>query len=310
MKYDVCVFGGCSIDLTYYANKDGNYNTEPDIKSPGGKGSNQAVAASRAGAKTTIITRLGNDEIGKMICNNLINNNIDISNVELLDQVENDSATIYVNEINKDNDIKRTAGAIDSFTEDMIDNYSKVLLSSRIVVAQMKIPKEVSIKLINFCYENKIPIVITPCRPKKLSILEKNNIDLINKITYITCNREECEIVFGTTDYEKIVEKYPNKLIITLGEKGLIYHNGEKIVYLEAPQKNIVVDTTGAGDTFAGNFATFIAHGNSFEDAIMKAQYASGMKIMKETAQDGMPYIDELNNYIKKDLSKKINTIN
>ena len=310
MKYDVCVFGGCSLDLTYYADKEGNFKEEPDVIAPGGKGSNQAVAAARAGAATTIITRLGNDDVGIKICENLKNNNIDLSNVELIDNLNNDSANIYVNAIDKDNEIKRITGAIDSFTEDMIEKYKNILLTSRIIVAQMKIPKEVSIKLINFCHANNIPIVITPCRPKKLSISEKGNKELINKITYITCNSDECFSVFESSDFEKIVEQYPNKLIITLGKKGLMYHNGKRLVYMPAPQKNTVIDTTGAGDTFAGNFATFIAQGYPFEDAIFKAQYASGLKIMKETAQEGMPYLDELNNYIKEDLKNKINTNN
>ena len=205
--------------------------------------------------------------------------------------------------------LKRVVGAIDSFTEDMIDDYKDILLSSKIVVAQMKIPKEVSIRLINFCYENNIPIVVTPCRPKKLAITEEENKELIDKITYITCNSEECITMFGTDDFEKVVSQYPRKVIITLGENGLIYHDGEKVVHLEAPQKETVVDTTGAGDTFAGNFATFIAQGYSFEDAIFKAQHASGMKIMKETAQEGMPYIKDLNEFIKESLKKKINTI-
>ena len=309
MKYDVCVFGGCSLDQTYYADKNGNYKQEPDVISPGGKGSNQAVAAARAGAKTTIITRLGNDEIGLKICDNLKNNNIDLSNVELIDNLNNDSASIYVNEINKDNDINRITGAINSYTKDMIDKYKDILQSSKIVVAQMKIPKEVSIKLINFCYENNIPLIITPCRPKKLAISEKENKELINKITYITCNSDECMTMFESADFEKIVEQYPNKLIITLGESGLMYHNGKKVIYLPAPQKEVVVDTTGAGDTFAGNFATFIAQRYQFEDAVFKAQYASGLKIMKETAQEGMPYINDLNNYIKETLKNKINTI-
>lgn len=71
MKYDVCVFGGCSLDQTFYQNVDGTYNKQPSVCSPGGKGANQAVAAARAGAKTTIITRIGKDEIGQKILDNL-----------------------------------------------------------------------------------------------------------------------------------------------------------------------------------------------------------------------------------------------
>lgn len=55
----------------------------------------------------------------------------------------------------------------------MIEKYRDILLNSRIVVAQMKAPKEFDVALIDFCYENNIPIVITPCNPEKLTIIEK-----------------------------------------------------------------------------------------------------------------------------------------
>ena len=59
MKYDVCVFGGCSVDYMFYQDKEKNYPKVPDMMVTGGKGSNQAVASSRAGDKTNIITKIG-----------------------------------------------------------------------------------------------------------------------------------------------------------------------------------------------------------------------------------------------------------
>ena len=76
--------------------------------------------------------------------------------------------------------------------------------------------KEVSVELINFCYDNNIPLVLTPCRPQRLAISEPGNKELIDKITYITANKKECETIFETTDIESCLEKYPNKLIVTL----------------------------------------------------------------------------------------------
>ena len=74
MKYDICIFGGCSVDLMFYEKEDGTYNKTPDKIVPGGKASNQAVAASRAGAKVTIITCIGKDKIGETIYNNFNTN--------------------------------------------------------------------------------------------------------------------------------------------------------------------------------------------------------------------------------------------
>ena len=67
MKYDICVVGGCSVDQMFYQQIDGTYSDVPDMIVPGGKGSNQAVAAARAGAKVTMITKLGKDNIGNKI---------------------------------------------------------------------------------------------------------------------------------------------------------------------------------------------------------------------------------------------------
>lgn len=216
MKYDVCVFGGCSIDQMYYVLDNGEYNEIPDILIPGGKGSNQAVAAARAGCSVTMISRIGKDNIGKSILENLQYNGVTTNNVEVVDGLVNDSANIYIDS-NKDNHIKRNSGAINSFDKSMVQRYKSVLMNSKLILAQLKVPKEVTIELINFCYENNKPIIITPCRPEKLKVDDEINKDLIDKITFITANRKECEAIFGTDDIESCVRKYPNKLIVTLG---------------------------------------------------------------------------------------------
>lgn len=299
MRYDVCVFGGCALDQMYYLDDEKKVPENPDILVPGGKGANQAVAAARAGARTTIITRIGKDEIGQNILENLAYNGITTNNVEVVESLENDSSKIYIDNVSKDNKIERFSGAINSFTTDMIERYRAVLLSSRIVVAQMKIPKEVSVELINFCYKNQVPIIITPCRPNKLAINDEENKELIDKITYITCNEEECKIIFNTDNIEECLNKYPNKLIVTLGDKGIKYNDGTNIVHLDAIDVTKVEDTTGAGDTFNGNLAYCLANGYSLYDGIVRAQFASAMKIQKKTAQEGMPYKEELDAYIK-----------
>lgn len=296
MRNDICVFGGCSLDMMYYGT---DLNAVPDKSVPGGKAANQAVAAARAGAKVTIITRLGKDEVGQSILDNLHYNGVFTNNVELVEGLKNDYAKIYINPVTKDNTIIREIGAVDSFTSDMIERYSSVLLNSKMVLCQLKVPKEVTETLIDFCYKNNKPIILTPCRPARLKISEGNNRNLIDKLTYITANEEECKTIFETEDIESCVKRYPNKLIVTLGKDGVIYFDGEEIQRIPAIDVDNLIDTTGAGDTFNGNLAYCLTHGYDLKDAVVRSQYASAMKIQKETAQAGMPFDDELDKFIK-----------
>lgn len=292
MKYDICIFGGCSVDLMFYEKEDGTYNTNPDKIVPGGKASNQAVAASRAGAKVTIITRIGKDKIGETIYNNLKYNEVDTANIEMVQGIKNDFAEIYIDLETKDNEIIRNSNAINSFTPSLIEKYKDVLLNSKLIATQLKVPKEVSDTLIEFCYQNNKPIIVTPCNPDKLTI------DLIDKISIITANQKECEKIFGTANIEECVTKYPNKLIVTLGKEGVIYHDGQEIVRLPAIINDNLKDTTGAGDTFNGNLAYCLTHNYELKDAIVRSQHASSMKVQVPTAQAGMPYEEELDKYV------------
>jgi ribokinase len=174
----------------------------------------------------------------------------------------------------------------------MIDKYKDVLLSSKIVVSQLKVPANVSDYLIDFCHKNNKPIIVTPCNPDRLSI------DQIDKISIITANKKECEKIFNTSNIEECISKYPNKLIVTLGKEGVMYHNGTDIVKLPAILSDNLQDTTGAGDTFNGNLAYCLTHGYELKEAITRSQYASSMKVQVPTAQAGMPDKEELDKYL------------
>lgn len=295
-KY-IVVFGGCSIDLLFKETTNG-YLNEPTSKNFGGKGANQAIACSRAGYSVKMITCVGNDEIGEAIIKNLKNNNIDTRCCEFIDNVSNDISMIKVS-LEGQNDIFRQSGIINCFNTKLVDKYANVIKNADMVIAQYKVPQEVSEYLIDFCYKNNVKIVITPCRPERLSILNKKNIEIINKITFLTCNENEAKIVFNNENFEEIVTNFPNKVIITLGEKGAIFHDGKKIVRLPAFKVKNVVDTTGAGDTLNGNFVARILSGYSIEDSLKYAMASSSIKIQSESAQKGMPTKEETENFVK-----------
>lgn len=298
MKYDLCILGGCTLDETYFQNIDGTYNDKPDLVVPGGKGSNQAVAAARAGAKTVILTRLGNDSKGKQILDNLAQNGVDTSYVEMVDGIENDCTRIKVNINDKNNKKERFTGAINTFTPDMVEKYKDVILSSKIIICQLKTKKEVTEALINFCYANNKPVVLTPDRPEKFRFSDIKNKELYAKVAMIVCNKSECIQMFESDDVPKYVKMFPNKLIVTYGGEGLLYHDGQQFVHLPAI-KTDVVDTVGAGDTLTGNLCAFLLAGKDLKTALTKATYASALKIQQPTAQKGMPKLEDLRLFIK-----------
>jgi len=299
-KYDICGFGSCLIDKIFYIKEDGTYNGTPDLLANGGKCPNQLVAATRAGAKTALLCKVADDEIGKKLVNNLIQNNIDVSHVEYITGLENDNNILQIDEDSDNHIVRRVNELSDSYTVNFIRNNTDVLMGSKIVLTHLKPPKEVLIELIDFCHKNNKFLILTPSHPFKINIEEKENLELIDKISMIVSNETECKQVFNTENIESCVEKYPNKLIVTLGEKGLMYHNGTEVIKLEAIKVSNVVDTIGAGDTFVGNLACYLAHGKSLKEAVNRGRYASSLKIQKKGAQTGMPYKEELDEFILK----------
>lgn len=301
---NIVVFGGCSVDYVYNQKTDGTYDSVPSKVTFGGKASNQVVACSRAGGKVSIISRLGGKglrekEIAQEIIKNLKSNKVDVSNIEIDDNVVNDISRIKILS-NGENDIFRNTGAIDSFTVDMITKYKNEFKAADFVIAQAKVPQEVTKALINFCYNNKIFLILTPCRPLKLRFEN----EFIEKINLITCNYEECCKLFGNfkkdikgkeiyclTESEMVnaLKKYPNKLIVTLGEDGVIYFDGKKVVKMSAIKVENVVDSTGAGDTLNGNLVASLAEGKDLKTSIKDGILASTYKIQFSGAQPGMP---------------------
>ena len=96
MKYDICVFGECSLDEMFYQNGSGKYSEAADVRIPGGKGSNQAAATAKAGSKVVVLSIVGNDFIGKYIIENLQKYNIDTSYIEMVDGLKNDVSKKYI----------------------------------------------------------------------------------------------------------------------------------------------------------------------------------------------------------------------
>jgi len=293
--YDIVVIGSINADLVFKADKRPNPGETligKDFKTvPGGKGANQAVAASRLGAKVAILGCLGKDQNGVFLEENLENNNVETKYIKKTDDAPSGVAGIVLAE--GDNSIIVVPGANYKVDKEYIDKNKEVILNSKIVLLQLEIPVDVVKYVIEICSNSEVKTILNPAPIQKLDE------DTLDKLDYLTPNEHEFKILYGSTNEEKILKEQKNKLIITKGRQGVVFSKGEEVINIPSLEVD-VVDTTGAGDTFNGAFAQSIVKGKTVEESIKFANIAGAISVTKFGAQGGMPTLEEINKFIKK----------
>lgn len=255
---------------------------------PGGKGANQAVAAARLGSEVTMVGAVGQDSFGPTLLTTLQQENIHTDAVAV---VETNTGIANIILFENDNRIIVVPGANFDVTPEMIDAKQELIKNSKLVVMQLEIPVETVEYTLALCEKYKVPVLLNPAPARNFKP------EWMDKIAYMTPNETECALIFNE-DVEQSLAKYPNKLIVTLGENGAMYHNGDKIVKVEG-YKTTAVDTTGAGDTFNGAFAHKIIEGASIEEAVHVANIAGSLSVEQFGAQGGMPTLQQVEKRMK-----------
>lgn len=288
---NIAVVGSISMDLVAISKKRPKAGEtvigEAFHTIPGGKGANQAVAAARLGANVAMVGAVGNDNYGTVVKNNLENERVFIDYVVPVTDASTGIAHIVLAE--EDNSIVVVQGANALVNESVVDRSKDLLIKADMVVLQLEIPLETVKYVLAICETHNIPVMLNPAPAQVLSE------DILEKATYITPNEHECRIVLDdfTSPIEDLLAKYPNKLLMTEGSKGVRFHNGTEIVHVPSIAVD-VVDTTGAGDTFNGALAVALSEGETLQKAIRFANIAGGLSVTKLGAQGGMPTRDRV----------------
>lgn len=251
---------------------------------PGGKGANQAVAAARLGSPVQMVGAVGEDAFGNELYFNLKNENVHVGGIE---KTKNSTGIANILLHDNDNRIIVVPGANFDVNQKMIDQNMELIQQSSLVMLQLEIPAETIDYILAVCEKLSIPVLLNPAPAANYKS------EWIDKVTYLTPNETECEVIFGT-DYETVLKQYPNKIIVTLGGDGAAYYDGTNIVKVPG-FKTKAVDTTGAGDTFNGAFAHAITAGKTMEEAVQFANIAASLSVEKFGAQGGMPRIELVN---------------
>ena len=285
----ITVIGSISTDFVVTADKRpevGETITGKEFNTTfGGKGANQAVASARLGGDVYMAGTVGTDIFATELLANLSTNNIHVDYVEPVTHVPSGSAHITI--VDGDNSIVYIPGANNAIGTKRIEGLSELIKTSTIVVVQNELPQEVVDQIIKMCYEFSVKVIYNPAPARKV------NQSVLEKATYLTPNESEFKLLFPELTISEGLAKYPNQLIITMGSKGVYYHDGtsEKQIssYTVTP-----VDTTGAGDTFNGAFAVALTAGLDLESSIRFGNLAASLSIKKFGAQGGMPTLAEM----------------
>lgn len=287
----LAVVGSMNMDMTVTAERIPNKGETLFGNSiryiPGGKGANQAVAMARLGAEVEMFGCVGDDDNGRRLVRNLEKEGIKTGNISVLKDTPTGIAVITVGE--NDNTIIVVPGANGKVDRDYAEGIKEKLEAYDMVIMQHEIPLDTVHYIVDFCSEKGIPVVLNPAPAAAVPM------EIIEKITYLTPNEHEAALIFGDrVSTEKLLQKYPNKLVITQGSKGVsaALPSGEIVKIPARPAK--VVDTTGAGDTLNGAFCVKAAEGAGLKDALVYANTAAGLSTEKFGAQGGMPYAKEV----------------
>ena len=261
---------------------------------PGGKGCNQAIAISRLGGKVNFISKLGNDDYGKLAIDKLKKDNIDTSNIIISDKHKTGVAGIHIDRNTGKNAITVVRGAPSSLTVSEID--TNLIKQSKIFLTQLEIPIEVTLHCLKAAKEYGLVNILNPAPACKLSD------NFYRLIDYFTPNETEAEFYTGIkikdeNDAKKSAHKLLNlgirKVIITLGEKGLFFSDGKEEISIKATSDK-AIDTTGAGDAFNGALAFGLSQKKSIRSCLELANKVAGLSTTKLGAGDGMPFIKDI----------------
>lgn len=268
---------------------------------PGGKGSNQAVAAARVGAKVSFISKIGRDEFGAIALATWKKEGITPRVVEMADQPTG-AAFIYVNETTGDNAIIVVPGAAGTIGVADVEAVADAISSASVFITQLEQPVAAAQRGLAIARDAGAITIFNPAPAERFD-------DALYRLCdYVTPNESEAALLTGievksANDARKAGDVFLRKgagaALITLGEAGAYLHSKDHSVLVPAFKAGPVVETTGAGDAFNGGFAAALAEGASPLEAARFGSAVAGISVTRAGTAPAMPARAEVDALLK-----------
>ena len=294
----ILVIGSLNMDhivhVPHMVNSGETILAEDDLRFvPGGKGANQAYAIGKLGGDVCMLGKVGKDEAGKSMLQNLSEVAVDTSKIELSD-ASTGTAWICVNE-EGDNSIVVIPGANKQVDIPYIEKNLSEIQKSELLILQLEIPVETVCFAAKEAKQRGKLVILDPA-PAKAGLPA----ELFSYVDILKPNETELAILTGmdaSTKVEDMVKElrklYKGTLVVSMGEKGVLIDDGERSSRLPA-RKTTVVDTTAAGDSFVAGMALKLVENKSLEEAIGYAQKLASIVVSRSGAQSSIPTAKEV----------------
>lgn len=299
MSGDIVVVGSLNVDMVVNVKKRPEWGEtimgQGFFTGNGGKGGNQAYAAAKLGASVTMLGLVGNDMFGEQLLKGLEEVGVDTSHIEKVHGVSSGVAVISVN-TEGENSIVVSPGANEHVSPVYVRKHEQVIRDAKLVMLQLEIPLETVIEVANIAHTYNIPVMLDPAPAQKLPD------ELYQKVSYLVPNESELGIIADAeiVDAESakvaskgLLEKGADTVFAKLGSKGVVVL--KKTVTISVTPHNVeAVDTTAAGDAFAGALGTAIVSGKGLREATEFANKVGALTVTKKGAQSSMPTLEEI----------------
>lgn len=252
---------------------------------PGGKGANQALAAARAGADVHMVGAVGDDAFGASIRSVLNADGVDTTGLGTVD-VPTGTAHIVVDE-HGTNAIVVIPGANGTVTE-LTDVHRAAIEKADTLLLQLELPLRAVTRAARYARSVGTRVVLTPAPVVPLPP------ELLESVDLLVPNEHEAAQLTGQQQphaaARALLDAGVGAVTVTLGERGCSYLAGDDAEPLAEPAVQVrAVDTTAAGDTFAGCLAVALAEGRGLRDALSWASTAAALSVQRIGASASMP---------------------
>lgn len=291
MTAKIVIVGSFNMDLTSYMERmprpGETVNGRKFVTGPGGKGSNQAVAAARLGADVTFVGRVGQDAFGDQAVSTWEREGINTRYVVRDPDHATGVAPIFVDDTGE-NSIVVVLGANLNIQAADVDAAADVIAGADVLVVQLEINYDMVAYALKVAKQKGIRTILNPAPAARLPA------EVVALADFITPNETELEVLAGKTGLaveeaaRSLLTTPEQTVVVTMGAQGARYVQRDSSELIPA-YKVEVVDTTGAGDAFNGGLAVALAEGKALQAAIAFANATAALCVTRPGTAPSMP---------------------